>query len=187
VTAVGVTGDVHVQSRHGDLGLTGISGRADGQLVHGDIHAHGVDGDVSFRTMHGDIRLDHVGGRVVADSKRGDVTLEDPTRPLALHLQTVSGDLSVDVGEFVSGSSSVLHTVSGDITVRLGSRARCVLRARVTSGDIEVEGVSESGGPTRRSIEAVVGAPDAVVELSAVSGDLSVSGAAASIAPAPVV
>ena len=186
-TAVQISGDVHVQSRHGDVALTSIGGRADGQLVHGDIHAHGVDGDVSFRTMHGDVRLDHVGGRVVADSKRGDVALENPTRPLALHLQTVSGDLSVDVGEFVDGSSSVLHTVSGDITMRLGARTRCILRARVTSGDIDVEGISGTSAPARRSIEAVVGAPDAVVQLSAVSGDIAVSGASASVAPASVV
>jgi DUF4097 and DUF4098 domain-containing protein YvlB len=187
VTGVQVTGDVHVQSRHGDLSLTSIGGRADGQLVHGDIHAHSVDGDVSFRTMHGDVRLDHVGGRIVADSKRGDVALENPTRPLVLHLQTMSGDVSADVDEFVSDSTSVLHTVSGDITMRLGARARCIVRARVTSGDIDVEGVSSETGPTRRSIEAVVGAPDAVVELSAVSGDVSVSGAPASVAPASVV
>jgi DUF4097 and DUF4098 domain-containing protein YvlB len=123
----------------------------------------------------------------VADSKRGDVALENPTRPLALHLQTTSGDVSVEVGEFVAGSTSVLHTVSGDITMRLGARTRCIVRARVTSGDIDLEGLSGQDGPTRRSIEAVVGAPDSVVELSAVSGDISVSGASASVAPASVV
>jgi DUF4097 and DUF4098 domain-containing protein YvlB len=186
VTAVQVTGDVRVHSRHGDLALTNIGGRVDGQLVHGDIHAHEVAGDVSCRTMHGDVRLDHVGGRVVADSKRGDVVLEHPTRPLALHLQTMSGDLAVDADEFVTGSTSVLHTVSGDITVRLGARTRCIVRTRVTSGDISVEGATDADRPTRRAVEAVVGAPDAVVEISAVSGDVTVSGAHASVAPASV-
>jgi DUF4097 and DUF4098 domain-containing protein YvlB len=186
VTAVRISGDVRAQSRHGDLALTKIGGRADGQLVHGDIHAHGVDGDVSVRTLNGDVRLDHVGGRVVADSKRGDVVLENPIRPLTLHLQTMSGDVVVDADEFEPGSTSVLHTISGDITVRLGARARCIVRARVTSGDLDIEGVSRAERQTRRSVEAIVGAPDAVVELSAVSGDITVGGAPAGIAPASV-
>jgi hypothetical protein len=170
-----VAGDVRVRSRHGDVTLSRVGGRAEAQVLHGDISAVDIRGDVTLHTMSGDIKMEAVAGRVVADSKRGDLALRRPRAALALTMHTTSGDVFAHVDELVAHGTSALSTVSGDVCVQLGDSARCRVVARAASGEIHVEGQGAGEQHTRRSVDTVFGAPDAMLEISTVSGDISVA------------
>ncbi|MGQ0569058.1 MAG: DUF4097 family beta strand repeat-containing protein, partial [Armatimonadota bacterium] len=82
------------------------------------------------------------------------------------------GDVVGEVEQFVAGSTSVMSTMSGDVSIRLGEDTRCRLSARVTTGDIQINGSVQETQRSRRSLEGVIGAADASLELSTVSGDV---------------
>jgi DUF4097 and DUF4098 domain-containing protein YvlB len=175
VTIQGTGGAVAVDVKHGDLTLREIGGRATASTMHGDIAVSAARSDVTATTMHGKIEMESVAGRVVGHTKHGDITLARPAGPVSLDLQAVRGDVAAAVDLFIPGSSSTISVMSGDISVRLGDQVRCRIAARVTSGELDVEGPLSEVQRGRRTLEGVLGAPEARLDLSAVSGDVAVN------------
>ncbi|MGQ0568592.1 MAG: DUF4097 family beta strand repeat-containing protein, partial [Armatimonadota bacterium] len=167
-----VTGDVRVRSKHGDITLADIDGRAEVSVLSGDISAANVKEAVDLRTLRGDVAMEGLAGRIVASSKNGDLSLKHPAGAVSLEFQTARGDVVGEVEQFVAGSTSVMSTMSGDVSIRLGEDTRCRLSARVTAGDIQINGSVQETQRSRRSLEGVIGGADASLELSTVSGDV---------------
>ncbi len=175
VTLERIGGDARVSSKHGDVVLADVGGRAEVSLFNGDITATRIKGDVDLRTLHGDVELQEAAGRIVAHTKSGDLSLAQPAGPVVLDLQTASGDVEVEIGQLSAGASSTISTMSGDVAVRLGEGARCRITARVTSGDIRADAPLVNVQQSRQSLQGVVGSPDATLDLSTVSGDISIN------------
>ncbi len=170
-----IAGDVRVSSKHSDVTLVDIGGRVEVGLFSGDISASRAKGEMDLRTLHGDIEVEEVAGRISAHTKSGDLSVADPTGPMVLDLQTASGDIDAEIEQLVAGSTSTMSTMSGDITVRLGAGARCRITARVTSGEIKADAPLGDSQQSPRSLQGVLGGPDATLNLSTVSGDISIN------------
>jgi hypothetical protein len=172
VAVAGVTGDVDVEARHGDVVIdTGGAVRVD--LMHGDVAVSGARGRVEIHTMHGDIRLARTAGTIVARSKHGDVALGAPAGPVEFDLETARGDLHAEVEEFATGVSSRMRAMHGDVSVRLRAQAGCRISARVTSGEIQA-GQAFPDQQGRRTLSGVYGSGGASLDLSTMSGDISI-------------
>jgi DUF4097 and DUF4098 domain-containing protein YvlB len=174
VTAQGVNGTASVEAAKGDVTVQRTAGEVRVDVKHGDVTLREVGGEVRVTTMHGEIELESVGGRVTAHTKNGDIALVRPSGPVALDLQSTRGDVSAVVDLFVTGSSSTISVMSGDISVQLGEQARCRISARTTSGDLKVDGPLGDVQRGRNSLDGVLGAAEAALEVSTVAGDVVV-------------
>lgn len=174
VSATGLDGDLAVRGVSGDVVVRDQDGNVQVDVTRGDISAARVKGEIQARTLHGDVTLEHAEGRILGHSKRGDVDFRHPDGEVVLDLKTASGDVEAEVEQFSAGTTSVLSTMRGDVTARLGPDVRCRLSARTTAGgiraDVPLLEAQRSGGTLR----GVVGSPDAALDLSTMSGDVSV-------------
>lgn len=186
VTVHQAAGDVRITSKHGDVTLATIGGGATVHLMHGDIEASGVKGAVDLHTMHGDVEVEAAAGRVRGSSKKGDLELKRPAGPVSFELETAHGDISVEVDRFQPGSASRMSTMSGDLAARLGDQAHCRISASVTSGEIQAGVNLTDLRRNRRSLEGVLGSANASLEMSTISGDISVEGPKSGTAAAGV-
>jgi DUF4097 and DUF4098 domain-containing protein YvlB len=175
VTLERIAGAVRISSRHGDVALTDIKGRAEVGLLSGDITVIRAGSDLDLSTLHGDVEARGAAGRILAHTKSGDVKVSEPAGPAVLNLETASGDIDVQIEQLTVASLSTVSTVSGDVAVRLGGGVRCRVTARVTSGDISTSGPLVDTQKNRRSLQGVLGGPDATLDLSTVSGDISIN------------
>jgi len=174
---VEVTGSVGDQVDHVDL--NSANGRVSVHVVPHSGFSHD-DNSTARLLIHVPARSAIVARLVSADAKISNVSGE-------VRLQTVSGDVSGDVG----GNLNVT-TVSGDV-ILAAHNARAVdirsasgdIKLTGAGGDVEVASVSgdvtlELGAVTRGRIKTVSGdvtaklmlAPDAQLESQSVSGDL---------------
>lgn len=183
VSAERIGGDVSVQASHGDVTLAEVGGRIEVRLAHGDVTIRDA-GPVTVRTLHGDVVVEGAAGDVTVTATHGDIAVRRPRGPVTLRLDTTTGDVGVEVAEFVAGSASRISTVAGDIEVRLDRSARCRFSARVAAGEVRVRGPLRDVQRGRQSAEGVAGSPDATLTLAAVKGDV-VLDAQAVDAPTP--
>lgn len=125
------------------------------------VEVSAVSADVSSRGVLGTQRLKSVSGEITADvsgpdseirSVSGDITVRAGGSPVSLRLSSVSGGIDLSNA---AGKLDVV-TVSGDASLKIGGASE--VRARTTSGDLEVDGKL---------------ARDARVDVEGVSGDLT--------------
>lgn len=125
------------------------------------VEVSAVSADVSSRGVLGTQRLKSVSGEITADvsgpdseirSVSGDITVRAGGNPVSLRLSSVSGGIDLSNA---AGKLDVV-TVSGDASLKIGGASE--VRARTTSGDLEVDGKL---------------ARDARVDVEGVSGDLT--------------
>jgi len=120
-------------------------------VVSADVASRGVLGTQRLKSVSGEITADMSGDNSEVRSVSGDITVRGNGKPMSLRASSVSG--SVDVTN-VAGKLDVV-TVSGTARAQMGETGE--VRARTTSGDIEIRGQLT---------------PDARVDVEAVSGDV---------------
>jgi DUF4097 and DUF4098 domain-containing protein YvlB len=120
--------------------------------VSADVSSRGVLGTQRLKSVSGEITADVAGPDSEVRSVSGDITVRAAAKPVSLRLSSVSGGIDLSNA---SGKLDVV-TVSGD--ARLGIGEASEVRARTTSGNLEV-----NGRLTR----------DARVDVEGVSGDLT--------------
>ncbi|MDR7418297.1 MAG: DUF4097 family beta strand repeat-containing protein [Armatimonadota bacterium] len=177
VEAAGLRAGFDAAVASGDVTVRDHVGRIRVEAARGNVIAHACTGEVVVKARHGRVAMTAVTGPVVVRVMHGDVTLRQPAGPVQFDLETARGDIAVEVAQFAPGTASHASTVSGDVAVRLGPRAACRLRATVTAGDIEAPAGLIDGHESDRALRGVWGAPDASLELSTVSGDVTIQGA----------
>lgn len=145
------TQDLNLHSVSGDVTFRGHAGRAELETVSGDIGATGLGDEVRVKTVSGDAELSG---------------LENITR---LEMQTVSGDLSVDID---SAKSPDIHvkSLSGEVKLMLPASVSAQITAKTFSGDINSDfgQVGEDG----KRLTATAGGGDGRVEVESFSGEV---------------
>ncbi len=173
VDARGLGGDLAISVISGDVSIRDHQGSVRIESAKSDAALERVAGDVQVSTKHGDVTLTDIGGRADVSVLHGDISVSRVKGDV--DLRTLSGDVDAGVEAFSPGTTSVMSTMSGDVAVRLGERAHCRITARVTSGEIKVSAPIADVQQNRRWLQGVIGSPDAALELSTVSGDVSIS------------
>lgn len=127
-----------------------MNSKVDFDGVSTDTTIETVSGGLRVRSVSGDITAKGIENQVHINTVSGNIEVSDSSGNA--HISTVSGEIQLEM----SSSRIILNTVSGEIEAKFEEFT--MLRANAVSGDIEVEG-------------KLIG--DGKVELSSVSGDLS--------------
>jgi hypothetical protein len=180
VTAGGLRGAVDVTVASGDVAVRDHEGSVRIDVARGDVV---VDGASSVRVQgkHGDVTLTAIAGAAAVRVMHGDVLLREPAGPVQFDVETARGDITAEAPQLVPGTTSRASTISGDISVRLGPHARCRLSVRVVAGEIQAPATLADRQENRRTLRGVYGGADAQLDLSTVSGDVTVEGTVADV------
>jgi len=115
ISITGLTGLVELSTSGGEIILRDIDGEVDAKTSGGDIEVVNSMKQVEIRTSGGDLRLEDIGGPLIAKTSGGDITLIRSKN--RVELQTSGGDI-------------ILRNVGGDV------------QAETSGGDIEVDGAN---------------------------------------------
>lgn len=134
--------------------------------VSGELTLDDIEGNVSADTVSGGIECHAITGDLKGNSVSGSLTVQ-ASRLRTVTLNTVSGDITIDLAEGTSHISS--NSVSGDVTVRVPPGGGYDINARTASGQVVIDG--QRLVPRRRGA-AVEGDRSLVMEANAVSGNV---------------
>jgi hypothetical protein len=185
----GISGPVEASSGSGNLKLANIGDTVRASTGSGHISVEGVKGTVHAATGSGGIEATGVAGGLHASTGSGGVTLRQ-TAPGEVEVNTGSGTVRLEGvhgavrASTASGNISVqgegegswrLSAASGNVSVHLPSRQGFTLHAQTVSGSIHTARemiVQSTTG--RHEVEGKVGGGGFLLDVSTVSGDISV-------------
>ncbi len=169
--------EVTLETVNGEINSIDNSGRIKLNTVNGEINDTGSSGRLSAESVNGEIKLNSKATEVDVSVVNGeaDLKLEGTQR---LEFSAVNGEIAADLKGSLAPRITT-STVSGSATLKLEPKisARFQLNASA-GGDINNKITSQKAdkakyGP-RRSLEFSAGAGDGSIEMSTVSGDLTV-------------
>lgn len=144
-----------------DSSVSTVSGSVVVDGTRGSLSAKTVSGDVAVRGHSGPLGLNSVSGELAAS---GELTV--------VSAKSVSGRVTLDVS---SGTSSVTATsVSGDVTLRLPAGKGVRVTGQSVSGRVVVDDQEYGGRPGTRTVDIASGDGTCHVQVSTVSGNLTV-------------
>lgn len=148
--------------RHGSMNL---EVRLPSNVV---VSAGSISGDVSVEGAQGDVR---------ATSVSGSVTLRH-LRAASLRATSVSGDVDAQIDEFTGSGDISAKSVSGDVTLEMPKALDADVSVSTVSGHVDSDyPMTLNGRMSRRRIEARIGKGGRDLEISTVSGDVTLRAA----------
>jgi DUF4097 and DUF4098 domain-containing protein YvlB len=197
VTVAGVQGSSKIQTVNGAITTTQLSNDIALETVNGEITSVGSNGRIRLNTVNGEIDDKGSSGRLAAEAVNGEISIQ--TKASEVNVSVVNGEVkmlldSTERLEFSSVNGEIsaelqnspapkisASSVSGDLKLVLSksSSARFKLDANA-GGDIENKLTGQKAekskyGP-RRSLEFSLGQGEGSVEMTTVSGDLTLEG-----------
>ena len=131
VTVKGLRGPVEVESVSGDVRLDVASTRVKAESVSGDVTVQAPASDVRAASVSGDVTLRGVRGEVRGESVSGDVRVFAGAELRKLDLESVSGDLEIEIeAELAADCDVSAETLSGSIVLAV---------PRLPGGDVEMQ------------------------------------------------
>jgi DUF4097 and DUF4098 domain-containing protein YvlB len=177
-TIEGTTGEVNVESVHGNVRVVGGSGSVVAKSIEGIITVDKASGKVQATTVNEGIRITNVTGDVTADTTNGDIVIES-AQTTSLEASTVNGDITYN-GTMRDGGTYRMTTHGGDIRVGLGGTPNATVFVRTFQGDFGAdfpiqlpEGQSAREGSKRFNF--TLGTGSARIELQTFNGDIVVA------------
>ena len=151
----GISAKISAKSVSGDITLDGVIGSVDAKTVSGDLEARDIDGEIAFNSVSGDLTL--AGGALSS-----------------LAAKTVSGQVTADI-DLRDGGGLKVSTVSGDVAVRVPATASARVDLRSASGRVRsgFDGMAPSAGPGPAVLSATIGSGSASVNVSSMTGDVT--------------
>jgi DUF4097 and DUF4098 domain-containing protein YvlB len=173
-----VDGEQDIRTVSGDVSSRGVGDMARFASTSGDIEITGTDvtGTTRAEAVSGDVLLAQVSGRIDAQSVSGDVELRGTLLESA-ELQSVSGDLLVS-GQLSSDARVRARTTSGDVEVYLQGDGAGQYEISTMSGEIDncfgprVRPNSSGFGPSNSTLRFTEGSSGARVDVATLSGDV---------------
>lgn len=152
---------VNGELRSGDIGLTGV-GKTDVTVTSGDIMVSKAKGDVRVKATSGDVNVVDSTGKTTVASTSGDVQALNIDG--VVDARTTSGDVDV---RLIKANSVTAHATSGDVNVIVPAGSYRINTDMAGSGDARIVGVVNDPAAT------------SVIDMSAASGDATLSAAPA--------
>ncbi|WP_231916743.1 DUF4097 family beta strand repeat-containing protein [Rheinheimera sp. SA_1] len=169
--------DISLETVNGEIDSIDNSGRIKLNTVNGEIDDQGSSGRLSAESVNGEIKLQSKATEIDVSVVNGeaDLKLEGTER---LDFSAVNGEITADLKGSLTPRINT-STVSGSAKLKLEPKlsARFKLEASA-GGDIDNKLTSQKAdkakyGP-RRSLEFSTGSGDGSIDMSTVSGDLTV-------------
>jgi DUF4097 and DUF4098 domain-containing protein YvlB len=190
-----VLGTATVASQSGDITVSKVSRGLSANSASGDVSAEEIEGGrVECKSVSGDVRAERVGLEnpvdITAESISGAVSLTDANGNIGLkavsgdvaadrvkasrlQAQTVSGDVTVAVGEPFSGTMQ-LNTVSGDVSLTIPSESSARLSLGSTSGDLKCDHDATDVTAGETLWTGQIGAGAGTINVQTLSGDVHI-------------
>lgn len=153
--------------------LAGFENRTSVRSVSGDIVLDGVSGEISTETVSGTVESRALAGDLSFTSVAGELTVADGT-PRRLRADTVAARITADLVLTPTGHVTVT-SISGPVVVRLPADVDTdvVLRSSIGSITTGFGNLRCDGHPGARSVSGRLGGGMASVEVTTVSGDVT--------------
>jgi DUF4097 and DUF4098 domain-containing protein YvlB len=166
--------DIAIDTKGGDVAITGVEGRLKGKTYGGDLEFVKLKGELSFTTMGGDIDVEDsaVDGRV--KTMGGDVEIRNVIGDIKGH--TMGGDVTyhnVSGGGGDEDEEVSITTMGGDIDVDYPDRK---VKLKTFGGDIDV-GKAEEVNVTTMGGDINVGEAPVGAKVSTMGGDITIRSA----------
>jgi len=176
------SGNVQVMDTGGSLRIDGVSGNIMAKGLNGPIEIAATSGNVSVEDVStpsmtlenkaGNVTLRNIRGNVNARTSAGNVLL-DGFSGKTVSIESVSGDVSVDLAEPVTGTVN-LRTVSGNAKVAMDS-GDCRIALSTLRGAVQCDVPLTDENRTAQRVTGKVGDGSGTLDVSAVTGNVSVS------------
>jgi DUF4097 and DUF4098 domain-containing protein YvlB len=192
-TIDGISGPLETSTGSGDISASNIGASVQATTGSGQINVENVKEGVRASTGSGTIRASGVEGSVRASTGSGSITVEQ-TGVADARVSTGSGDITLKgVRGLVHASSASgsitaegggtspwhLQSVSGSVSVRIPSSVGFDLRAHTVSGRISTDrSLTIRGTLGEREITGKAGSGGFLLDVSTVSGNIHIAGAA---------
>ena len=172
VTVTEVLGDLDMNTTSGTLNVKHAGGNLRFDSTSGDLEAADVDGSLTVRTVSGDVSSRRAGGAVLVTTTSGDIVVKNV--PGDIQIRTASGDV---VTSILSPMKRIaVETTSGDVEMVLPEPLAGKLDIHTSSGEVQAQlPMQLEHNPTRRQLDAILGAGDAMTSVQTSSGDISIS------------
>ena len=174
VTVKDTKNSCRINSTDGRIDLSGLEGPIEVQAYSGDVYVENSHAsNVLIENKAGNISVDKVTGNMNLRSASGNVSIRNSSGK-TIAVEAVSGDISIDVVEPVTGSMSV-RTVNGNawISVPDGSDARVAVTTLRGLAETSIE-LQERAQNDQR-ITGRLGEGNGNIDISAVTGNVSLN------------
>jgi hypothetical protein len=135
VSVSGLTGKAILETSGGELTIENIDGIVDASTSGGDIIATNIKDRATLKTSGGDLELEDIGGMLIAKTSGGDISLKGSRDRVELH--TSGGDIQItDAGGEVQA-----HTSGGDIYI---NNTKGAVEVHTSGGDLDLQNIGGS-------------------------------------------
>jgi hypothetical protein len=172
----GVLGAITLEATSGRLGVNNARGPVQLGTVTGDITVSGSREGADVNTVSGNVVIEGAAGEVAVTCVSGDIEIRDSAAGL-VRASNTGGDITFS-GGLVPGGIYRLSSHSGDIRFQVAGRVGCRAQLSTFSGSLSVplEFTLTGERISRRSLEGSYGSGEALVELTAFSGNVVLLG-----------
>ncbi|MEI8282132.1 MAG: DUF4097 family beta strand repeat-containing protein [Armatimonadota bacterium] len=163
-----------ITSTDGRIDLSGLEGPIEVQAYSGEVYLSNSNStNVLIENKAGDISLEKVTGNMNVRSASGNISIRGSSGK-SVAVEAVSGDISIDLVEPVSGSMSV-RTVNGNawISIPDGSDARVAVTTLRGMAETSIELQDRAQNDQR--ITGRLGDGNGTIDISAVTGNVSLN------------
>ncbi|MEI7986773.1 MAG: DUF4097 family beta strand repeat-containing protein [Armatimonadota bacterium] len=174
VTIKDTKNSCRITSTDGRIDLSGLEGPIEVQAYSGDVYIDNSNStNVLVENKAGNISVEKVTGNMNLRSASGNISIRGSSGK-TIAVEAVSGDISIDVNEPVTGSMSV-RTVNGNawISIPDGSDARVAVTTLRGMAETSIE--LEDRAQNDQRITGRLGAGNGTIDVSAVTGNVSLS------------
>jgi DUF4097 and DUF4098 domain-containing protein YvlB len=174
VSVTGIRGAVRVHSASASVEGSGLRGSLEVETASGNIHLGAVETSLAtLETKSGDINLSEVKGALTLRSSSGDINL-DRCSGRSLTIESASGDVTLDLDRPITGSLNI-RAVSGDVCVGVADGSDAKVSLSAVQGAVTCSLELEDGTESYYKVTGRLGEGSGVVDISTVSGDISLA------------
>jgi DUF4097 and DUF4098 domain-containing protein YvlB len=195
VKVSGVQGSSKIQTVNGHIQTKQLANEVVLETVNGEITSVDSNGRIKLNTVNGEINDQGSRGRLDAEAVNGEISLQSSASEVnvsvvngevnmqlsgteRLEFSSVNGEISVELQNSASPKISA-SSVSGDLTLKLTSATNARFSLETNGGgDISNKLTEQKAEKTKygpgRSLEFNLGSGEGRVEMTTVSGDLTI-------------
>lgn len=170
-TLCATSGGCRVDTQSGDVKLSGLDGPIEVHSQSGDLTiSDSITPSSTIEVKSGDITLMNVSGNLTARSASGDIRMRR-CAGRTISVESVTGDVSVDLREPVSGTVSI-RTVNGDAEAMIADGSDCRVALSTLKGHVTCDLDLEDEAKQEQHVTGKLGNGTGSFDVSAVNGDV---------------